>query len=372
MQDTRLKIDRAKVWLLMNQIFFGTLICKLKIVEREEIVTMGVDGINLFYNREWVDKLTEPELRGVLAHEVLHCAFMHHTRMRNRHHIPWNFAGDYAVNLVLTDAGFVLPTPNLLNETYREMGAEEIYTKLMNKNRNDSEDSAANWGKVIRSESAGAEKKAQEADWKIAVVQALNSAKRSKQCGSVPAGIERLIEEITKPQINWLHILQGFVTEKTRNDYSWHLPSRRYLPQGIYMPIMESRTLGLGVVYIDTSNSMDMKDLGKALGEISGISSSYHADLLSICFDADGYEPEMIKPGDAVKNIKLKGGGGTNPVPAFNYIGDSGYDIKFGVVLTDGEFESFPEYPPPYPVLWVLTRKTKFNPPFGETIYITK
>jgi len=46
---------------------------------------MATDGVCLFYNPEFVAKLTPPELLGCLAHEVMHPALQHHTRRERAH-----------------------------------------------------------------------------------------------------------------------------------------------------------------------------------------------------------------------------------------------------------------------------------------------
>ena len=42
----------------------------------------------------------------------------------------WNDAADYAINPILTEAGFVLPDGALMSSEYRGMTAEQIYDDL--------------------------------------------------------------------------------------------------------------------------------------------------------------------------------------------------------------------------------------------------
>lgn len=71
------RIAKAREWLVLDQPFFGVLLLRLKVVEDMSCKTFWVDGVNLGYNPAYLQKLTDPELRGVLCHEVLHVANGH-------------------------------------------------------------------------------------------------------------------------------------------------------------------------------------------------------------------------------------------------------------------------------------------------------
>ena len=47
----------ARTQLVLNQPFFGTLCLRLKPVERDDMDTGATDGVHLFYNPKWFDKL---------------------------------------------------------------------------------------------------------------------------------------------------------------------------------------------------------------------------------------------------------------------------------------------------------------------------
>jgi predicted metal-dependent peptidase len=64
---------------------------------------------------------------------------------------------------------------------------------------------------------------------------------------------------------------------------------------------------------------------------------------------------------------ELKGGGGTNFIPAFEKVEELGIRPDCLIFFTDG-YGTFPTEPPPYPVVWVMT--TDIVAPFGETIKV--
>ena len=91
---------------------------------------MATDGSSIFWNRAFVDSITEQEVVGVFAHEVLHILFKHALRIRGRVHQLWNIACDYAINHILKRGGFTLPEGALFKDEYSTFTAETIYNKI--------------------------------------------------------------------------------------------------------------------------------------------------------------------------------------------------------------------------------------------------
>jgi predicted metal-dependent peptidase len=121
----------ARTGLIMLQPFYGTLALHMQFVERSDIETMMTNGTEIFYSPAFVETLSDPELIAVLAHEVSHCAYKHHTRRNGRDMDLWNDAGDYIVNRDLKRAMFVLPQGALLDKRFDDCSTEEAYTMLM-------------------------------------------------------------------------------------------------------------------------------------------------------------------------------------------------------------------------------------------------
>src|SRR5262245_56323675 len=110
MSEAMQRVVRARSQLVMFQPFFGTLALYLILVEdATKCEAMATDGKHLFFNPQWVMERSDPELIGVIAHEVEHNARRHHTRRGFRNFEKWNIATDYCINGDLLKAGFVLP-----------------------------------------------------------------------------------------------------------------------------------------------------------------------------------------------------------------------------------------------------------------------
>lgn len=125
------RMHKARASLITSQPFFGCLAMYLELEEDESIGTMATDGKRIIYAPSFLNTISFKETLGVIAHEVLHCAYMHHLRRGNRNFELWNQATDYAINRDLLAAGFVLPKGFLFDKRFHGMGAEAIYGVLL-------------------------------------------------------------------------------------------------------------------------------------------------------------------------------------------------------------------------------------------------
>lgn len=139
------KISRARTQLLLEQPFFGTLALKLKMVPNPFIPTACTDGKEMLYNPDWIDGLDMKQLRGLLAHEVMHCGNGHIWRRGAKDPWKWNQACDLAINPILIEAGFTLPDSNW--KTYAaenginiDSAVERIYNQLPDEQEEDEQE----------------------------------------------------------------------------------------------------------------------------------------------------------------------------------------------------------------------------------------
>ena len=130
--------NRAKAALLHLQPFFSAFVGKLRPVYTFRIQTQATDGVNLFINPEFTDKLDLTEKVFVLAHEVMHCVLNHLRRGRSNGHNMQrsNIAADYECNITLSDApncmGLVKQSTikkigGYIDTKYNGWGYEKIY-----------------------------------------------------------------------------------------------------------------------------------------------------------------------------------------------------------------------------------------------------
>jgi len=229
---------KGRAQLLMDHPFFGTLALRLKLLpEPDKCSTAATDGKRLIYNPDFVMKQSAMELRGLTAHEVMHCVGNHHTRRGDRDPELWNMACDYAINPLIIKSGLILPDGALLDDKYdTKWSADAIYTDLKDRQDKGEQLTQCKWGIVIDADNGSLIKESnaqQEADWQIAVTQA---AEQAKAHGTLPGDLSQFVKDIIAPKVNWLTVLWPFFTGLTNSDYSWARPNRAYISEDEYLP----------------------------------------------------------------------------------------------------------------------------------------
>lgn len=377
------KILAAQTALLWDHPFFGVLLLQLKKVdatEMEGIDTMATDGRHLYYHRPFVDSLKKDELVFVLAHEVMHNALEHHIRRQSRQPGRWNKAADYAINGELTECKVgAMPDGGLLEPRFTGLSAEEIYRILDDENNGDSSDEGQGDpggcggtmdGCAQHDEAAKADLRA---EMQTQIQQAAMTAKAA-QAGKLPAAMQRIIDELLAPRVDWRAVLRRFIDESSARDFSWVKPNRRMLPLGLVTPGSVSDGVSHIVIAVDTSGSIDGEILRDFAAEINGAFGEGAVDRLTVIYaDAQVHNVEEFESGDEL-TLHPAGGGGTAFSDTFREINDRYPDARATIYLTDMYVHDFGEEPP-HPVLWgVYGRSQDFgslNPPFGECINIS-
>lgn len=112
------RITKARIRIQGKNPFFSYLSFFLKFEEAKEndgCFSMGVypDG-TCVYDKDWVDKLTDDEIQGVILHELCHLSFLHILRAGTREHTKWNIAIDLATNAMLIANNFTLPKDGII------------------------------------------------------------------------------------------------------------------------------------------------------------------------------------------------------------------------------------------------------------------
>lgn len=378
------KMVKARANLVMGNPFFGTLALRLKMVEDTSVKSASTDGSVLKYNPEYVSDLSLTKVQGMIAHTVMHPAFLHHTRRGDRDIKKWNKACDYSINTILEKAGFDLPEATFVDSAYDGLVAEHIYTLLPEEEEGgdgggsggggdgggqdndpggdggveDSPESQNNGGSQSQQNN-------EEAEWKVALAQAAHVA---KQTGHLPAGMDRFIEELLAPVLPWKDILRRFMTEKSNDDFSWARGNRRFVAQGLYLPSRISEdAMGAMVVCIDTSGSIQQNELDIFAAEIRDIVAEARPEKTIVIYcDSRIAHIDEFAPDDEIE-FKIHGGGGTDFRPPFEWLEENQISPKALVYMTDG-YGPFPEEQD-FPVMWCINNHN-VTPPNGEHLVL--
>ena len=369
--DANLKIARCKTSLMVKAPFYGSMALSCRFVQQDDGNTMCTDGQTIWWSEDFVDAHSEDEIKGVIAHEIMHIVLKHHLRRGQRDVKGWNIATDYVINSGLLAEGFTLPANGLIDDQYDGMMAEKVYDLLPRP----EDQEQPQWGGVSDAKGEGdgqpspAEVAQMEADIDQRVFMAASAAEAS---GKLPASIKDMVNRMRRTQVDWMDVIRRFVGGDQPEDYTFRRCNRKvYYTQGIYMPAVDRLGVGDIVLGWDSSGSVSMREQEYFLGVFNQLIEDFNprSVTLIVC-DADVQSVTRYEQGEPVEAVEAKGRGGTRVKPVFQYVEDNNIDCDAMVYLTDMGIWDWPDEEPDYPVLWVSTDTNANDAPIGETTHI--
>ena len=396
MPDALRRIGDAMTAIVLDHPFFASLLLQMPRIADPGIQTACTNGIEIRYNPEFIESLTQDQVAGLLVHEVMHPALGHLHRLPPD--IRGNIAGDYAINNFLDNynrasgkTALELPPGGLIDHELDNLSAEEILRKLDVGELSvkvvpteEREDCQGAWGEFEAQadlteddygDDSGVKSRKRipaaemAAEWERRVVRAATAARMQR--GTMPGCISKLVETIVSPAVPWPRLLERFLDNTAEADYSWHRPDRRFLSEDILIPEIHDTTLGEIVLAIDTSGSIfgNQEALASFEAEINSIIGNCRPErVILIHCDAKVSKVEEFGRGQPLK-INAKGGGGTDFRPVGEWILERGISPRVCIYLTDLE-GAFPEAPWDFPVIWCVYDNDGQEAPFGDTVHI--
>ncbi len=417
------KLRRGIVRLQKPQPFFAYLLMNLRPKQFPEEMKKHRMGINamgeLFYTPEFVESMSMPEVFGCLCHEVLHVALLHAMRTGTRIQPIANIAQDVIVNMIVkktaegmdnNSGGYGRKRDEWASENYVEMklpadtiqvdihndssnlnlpgggqmtienvsdkAYEEIYAEIIDKLRRQGKDP----NQVTRPQSIGfdyhmggksagkdkngkekgsmsqAEMEAAAKKWQGNIAEAAQYAKAQ---GKLPGGMNRIVNDILKPQVVWKQLLMKFLRPHIQPvDWTYQRPSKKSQVLGVFLPNVIREHCEVEVI-VDTSGSVSAKELKEFVSEIVGIAKSMQHIKMGVTFvDSKIHTRYELDNGDIPKilNMEPQGGGGTDMEEGLDYVKKKNREVPVVIVLTDG-WTSFNRRASDYPfeVIWVIT-----------------
>ena len=367
-EDLQRRVGKAKSLLILDHPFFGAAVSRRNIKYVDSVPTAAISATGQIYmNPSWCDPLTVRQLMFLLAHEAMHYMFAHSLRRGHRDATAWNVACDKVINDLLIDAkvGDFIDGGVYLDNA-RIHAAEELYDDADSGGGNggigDDIGEPCDDGGAPLDESQRA---ALEAQAKIEAVQA---SKAAKATGKLPAGVERIIEDMLNVQTPWHEKLERFMQSKVRDGYSWNRPNRRFVGDGVYLPGVDyTPRMGELVIAVDTSGSLTSKEVDYFNAHINRILHTCLPEKLTVVYcDAAVQGTSEYVPDDLPIEIRPLGGGGTSFRPVFEWLDNYDGEVECLVYLTDGYGDQHLLDDSSIPTVWLTTGKADF--PFGDVI----
>lgn len=361
--DVHERIVTARIGLLLKHPFFGNMATRLRVQECDDwCPTAATDGRHLYYNTQFFNAMNNKEIEFVIAHEILHCVFDHLTRRDSRDPKMYNISADYIVNNMLV-RDRIGQKPSIVDcfqdFKYEGWTSEEVYDELMKNAKKiniddlgDLLDEHLDWGEEEGDEGEGGGSgdkpgkgkrpvysKEEMQKIRDEIKEAMIQASQAAGAGNTPAGVQRLIKDLTEPKMNWRQLLRQQIQSTIRSDYTFARPNRKGWHMGAVLPGMNfAETVDL-CVSIDMSGSISNKQGTDFLSEIKGIMDEFKDYQIKVwCFDTRVYNEEDFSS-DAGKDIteyQVVGGGGTDFDCNWKYMKEQGVTPKKFIMFTDG------------------------------------
>lgn len=422
------KVIKARSAMLLDESFFGDLAMNMKLVADPNCKAFWTDGVHIGVNPEYAAKCSFDEICARICEMVMHNAHGHPWRIEGLDPHDANVAADYALWAIMKTTKYPLPPNVYYDQQYNGLSLEAIYYRIHQtkppqpeepepeaepgesndedegeQQGDDGDNGSENGPGDGDSDDEGSDDESDErgepkdpgsdgevrpvpqdadpaeikAKWELAVIQAAQAAIAQ---GTLPAGMERLIEEIQDPPVDSKSALRKFIQQAAKNDYSYRRPNRRYVAQGYYLPSRMSEVLPPVAILWDTSGSRDdAKSRAECAAQVADIFNEARPQKLYVIYcDAAVQRVDVFEPDDEII-FRPKGGGGTDFRPAFEWI-EKGEDVEMDndpdlkpidepiaclIAITD-MYGTFPEREPDYPVMWFQTSDVKA--PFGESV----
>ncbi|MEV0233521.1 hypothetical protein [Nonomuraea sp. NPDC050786] len=349
--------DLALRWFTSSYPLLGALAAGMKIVSDAELArgwAISIAAVSAEAGEIYINPLarhSEPEWRFVLAHEMLHAALRHGERCGMRDPYLWNVACDYVINGWLIEMGVgEMPEGLLFDQSLAGMSAEAVYDRLSTDLRR--------LRKLATLRGRGLGDVLDQPPRRIGGYVDLDEYYRNALCtglayhqssgrGLLPAGLEQEIRALDQPPLPWDARLarwfdEHFQPEEKRRSYA-RASRRQASSPGIPRPgwvrpeeVVRKATFG---VVLDTSGSMDVTLLGKALGAIASYAAARDVPRARVVFcDAAAYDAGYLPVEEIAGKVRVRGRGGTVLQPGVRLLEQADDFPPDGpiLVITDG------------------------------------
>lgn len=396
------RMSQAKSLLLMDQVFFATLIMGSKIIETMTMPdgtpnpTAYTDMLAIYYNPVFILGLPGVDMvKFVLAHEVMHIALMHGIRRGSRNAYwkikkldpktnawveekidVWGVACDFAINWMLKKAKFTIWPNCYCSDEFDGMSAEQIYDILVQKSGGGAGGSEAGDGSggyykedsFLKSDLVDAQHKMdpiEKAKFEQHVRRMVADATtQARMQGQLPAFLERFVNGVLSPPLPWERHLEDFAHRIVDRDLNWGKRNRRFA--SIYLPSRRSEAMGELIIIGDTSGSIPDALFAQTGVEMKYIIEIVKPERIRVIWadDEECGAMEVFEPEDEII-LNPIGGGGTDMRKPMKYAEQ--FDPVCVILITDC-LTPWPEKPPPYNLI-TLSSLARKSCPHGTTIY---
>ena len=387
--------------------------------------TAYTDGFNKKYCANFIEKLPEPQVRGVVLHENLHVLLKHllfGLDMFKKNRMIANLAADFVVNQIIKDIDAKingellvdLPEGAVFDPMFKGWSMREVFNYIYKENpsggdEEGDDEGGGGGGGDEEGDDGGENNGSEEGEPKRKKIKVngkeydvsdqfdehdYESAKKTPEevketderidraireggilAGRMGGNIPRAISDVLEPKIDWKAVMREFVSSATKgkDEFTWRRMNKRQLANDMYLPSVEDETVGEIIYGVDTSGSISDEDLSRVAGELASLCELCQPERVRVLWWDTEVHGEQIFEGDytnIAKMLKPQGGGGTRVTSVSDYITKKGITAECLIVHTDGYVENNIDWKLKLPTLWLVTMNRSFDPPAGKKVMI--
>ena len=352
-------LDKAKVDILSRRdsVFFATVCFSLPFSWDDSISTAATNGKWIKCNPDFFMSLSKDERVFLLLHESMHVAFLHMNRLKDRDPKKWNVAADHVINLMLIKQKYKMPKMGLADPIYADLSTEEVY-KLLPDQTNIEVD--------IDLQEPDQPSDELQKDVEEILIRASIQAKAQGLNETIPTDIQLFLDSLLKPKLPWNRILQKYLQNLSKSDYSFKKFNRRFFPQ-YYLPSLSTESLMDITIAVDISGSVSDAEFKVFISETHSILRMMKPEKITLIqFNTQITSVDKVKDTNALKEVKFHGRGGTQIVPVINWVNEN--KPKLLLVFTDGDF-NFYGAKSEVDTVWVIHNNPNFKATSGKVIH---
>lgn len=405
------KLSTAVQNLMIHAPWFANIVLRLDFQATCLVPAFSTNGKYLFFNHEYVNTLTNPEICYILIHEVLHIVLLHTMRLGNRDPQLANVAMDYAINPLITEnlipgiieepEGALIDPRFVENDWDRdrttmitktlefekiydileqerpeqpsESGGDEQESKSGSGSGGGSDDKSD--GKSDKSGNGSGDASDQDSDedpedmisedpfggvtqCDESEVQEIREAIQSanfaaNQRGTGSSSIDAALEEVQCPRKDWRDFIDETITTAfNARDYDRRSFNRRLLPCPVFAPAQRGAGLDHAVIVYDSSGSVSDNIMQNAWQHTKGLLEQFDTRRVTIIHNDWSIQLiEEFTGQDLPEKLQRVCSGGTRFTNAFAHVDDEGWRPDVLIYFTDLECGEYPDTPQ-YPVIW--------------------
>jgi predicted metal-dependent peptidase len=364
-------MEKARAQIVLYHPFVASILLRRPFIETRDIPTLAVDGkARIYFNPDFVAKLTVPQLIWGLCHEVFHVVGQHSVRVGNRNRKKWNYAGDAWINDTLDEAKMGERIPKCVDMPgSKDDTVENIYANLPDNGSGDDDGDEDGLGDDIHyTDGVGDSGKPMTPDEVREIegtikVEIAEAAQAAKMQGKLSGRLADMVADILDVKTPWFEILEKHMVSRVNQGQTWRRKNRRF---EVYLPSVDKLPqMGELVIQVDVSGSISKTELAAYNGHLSRIIEQCRPSKVHVLYtDTQVQKHVEFDCGEEV-HLEFYSGGGTDMPAGFDYCAEQGIEPDVFVCLTDG-YTGFGE-DPGYPVVWCIS--SDVEAPWGENIH---